>query len=549
MKTEPIAPAHIEFGDVPFSPLYGDAYHHPGRDALERARHVFLQGNDLPARWAGCRRFTILETGFGLGNNFLATWEAWRTDPRRCERLTFVSIERHPPLAADLAHAHAASSLPALAKQLIAAWPPLTPNLHVIEFEGGSVQLLLALGDVARLLPELRAEPNAFFLDGFAPASNPQMWQTRVLKALGRMAAPGATLATWNRAPELRAGLTSAGFEVDLAQGEMTRARHAPPFERLQRQTPAVIGDRAVVVGAGIAGASAALALSRAGLEVTVIDRESEPATATSGNPAGLFHGTIHADDGPHARLFRAAALVARNEYGEASRGLLRLGASLTAIQTLLREQGLPPDYVQALAAGEASALAGVPLPGPAWYYPGAGWLDAAAWVRQQLALPRVRWMGQNNVVRLARDAQGCWQLHDASDRLVASAPIVVLANAAGAAPLLMPMGHAPWPVTHSRGQVTMYRPEVAGVPRLSVAGDGYAIALDDGSLLCGATRDEDRPAEQGQSTELREADHHQNLSRLERLTGIVAPADPSLWSGRSGWRLQTADRLPIAGA
>jgi tRNA 5-methylaminomethyl-2-thiouridine biosynthesis bifunctional protein len=94
-----------------------------------------------------------------------------------------------------------------------------------------------------------------------------------------------------------------------------------------------------------------------------------------------------------------------------------------------------------------------------------------------------------------------------------------------------------------------MYRPEVAGVPRLPVAGDGYAIALDNGSLLCGATRDEDRPAELGPSTELREADHHQNLSRLERLTGIVAPADPSLWSGRSGWRLQTADRLPIAGA
>ncbi|HLL12659.1 MAG TPA: tRNA (5-methylaminomethyl-2-thiouridine)(34)-methyltransferase MnmD, partial [Rubrivivax sp.] len=189
MKTEPIEPAQIEHGEVPFSPLYGDAYH-PHMGALEQARHVFLQGNGLPQRWVGRRSFTIVETGFGLGNNFLATWDAWRTDPQRCSRLCFVSIERHPPRVADLSRAHAASRLPALAGQLIAAWPPLTPNLHVMDFEDGGVQLLLGLGDVARLLPELRAQADAFFLDGFAPARNPQMWQTRVLKALGRMAAP-----------------------------------------------------------------------------------------------------------------------------------------------------------------------------------------------------------------------------------------------------------------------------------------------------------------------------------------------------------------------
>jgi tRNA 5-methylaminomethyl-2-thiouridine biosynthesis bifunctional protein len=148
VKTQPIRPATIVFGDgpqaVPSAPEFDDVYH-PRIGALAQAQHVFLRGNGLPARWAGCHRFTLLETGFGLGNNFLATWQAWREDPARCSHLFYVAIDRHPPTAVDLARAHAGSALPALAAQLQQAWPALTPNLHPLEFEGGRVQLLLAL--------------------------------------------------------------------------------------------------------------------------------------------------------------------------------------------------------------------------------------------------------------------------------------------------------------------------------------------------------------------------------------------------------------------
>lgn len=557
MKTEPITPARIEFGQVPFAPHCDGLYHRP-MDALEQARWVFLQGNDLPRRWSGRPRFTILETGFGLGNNFLATWDAWRADPQRCARLFFVSIERHPPLAADLARGHANSPLRGLADQLHAAWPPLTPNLHVLDFEGGSVQLLLGLGDVAELLPQLRAEPDAFFLDGFSPTCGPQMWQPRVLKALGRMAAADATLAAWSVASELRDGLASAGFDVEPATGrggrrKVTLARHAPRFVRPARPRLAVAGKHAVVVGAGIAGAAAARALLAAGLQVTVIDRRATPAAETSGNPAGLFHGTVHPDDGPHARLFRAAALTAQRDYGCAG-GALRLGEALPAMQALLLRQGLPQSYVQALDAAAASALAGVPLASPAWfYYPGGGWLAAPEWIGQQLAQPGLRWVGNTAVAGLQRDAQG-WLLYDAAGRTISSAAIVVLANAAGAAPLLAPLGHAAWPLAHSRGQVTLVE---AGAQRLGlgsrlripVAGDGYAIPLADGRLLCGATREDGEPRD-GDIRALSEADHRHNTDRLQRLTGLkAADDDPATWSGRAGWRLQTPDRLPIAGA
>ncbi len=552
MKTQPVEPARIEFGsapgDVPRSPLYDDLYH-PRIGALAQAQHVFLQGNGLPQRWQGRRRFVIVETGFGLGNNFLAAWAAWRADATRCETLCVVSIERHPPTRADLRRAHDGSPVPELAQALLQAWPPLTPNVHVLDFEGGRVQLLLALGDVARLLPVLRAPADAFFLDGFAPARNPDMWQPRVLKALGRLAAPGATLATWSVARDLRAGLVTAGFEVELAHGiggkrEITRAhwapRHAPRALRHAAQPDA---RSAMVVGAGLAGAAVAQALARAGLAVTVIERRAEPAQETSGNPAGIFHGTVNADDGPYARLFRAAALYASSIYGpSAAPGLLRIADmpdGVPAMQAVIKRLGLPDDHVQALDAAQASVLAGVPLPAPAWFYPSGGCLSPAAWVRQALAEPGITFAAGTEAESLQHDGEE-WYVRGAQGRLIASAPIVVLANAAGAAALLAQ--RIRWPLRHTRGQISFW--SGAHPLKMAVAGDGYALPLPDG-LLCGATREDGEPGDD----DVRAADHHHNLQRLHRLTGLQAPPDPASWQGRTAWRLHSDDRLPIAGA
>src|SRR5687768_1419282 len=177
MKTHPIRPAIICFSDpaAPQAPEFGDVYHSRA-GALAQAAHVFLKGNELPARWRQRDRFVILETGFGLGNNFLATWNAWRQDANACGQLIFVSIEKHPPSRADLQCAHAASPLKPLANELVAAWPPLTHNLHPLDFENARLRLLLAFGDITHWLPELVAEVDAFYLDGFAPDRNPAMW-------------------------------------------------------------------------------------------------------------------------------------------------------------------------------------------------------------------------------------------------------------------------------------------------------------------------------------------------------------------------------------
>ncbi len=221
----PLVPAALAFAadGTPYSAAFGDVYH-SAEGGPAQARHVFLHGNGLPGRWQGRRAFTILETGFGFGLSFLATWQAWREDPQRCGRLHFVSVEKHPFAASDLAFC--ARNIPnwkSKPANCSHAWPMLVPGMHRMEFEGGNVVLTLFFGDIAEGLPQLQLAADAFYLDGFAPAKNPQMWEPRLLRHLGRLAAPGATLATWSVAAPVREALEGAGFAVEKRQGFGTK--------------------------------------------------------------------------------------------------------------------------------------------------------------------------------------------------------------------------------------------------------------------------------------------------------------------------------------
>jgi tRNA 5-methylaminomethyl-2-thiouridine biosynthesis bifunctional protein len=562
MTFTPIEPATLAFDadGTPCSPRYGDVYH-PQSGARAQARHVSLGGNELPTRWQGRDRFVVLETGFGLGHNFLATWQAWRDDPQRCARLVFISIELHPLSRDDLVTAHRHTPLPELAGALQRAWPPLTPDLHRLAFDDDRVELLLAFGDVQAWLPQLVASVDAFYLDGFAPARNPHMWDSRVCKAIGRLAAPGSTLATWSAAHALREHLTTAGFEVRLGEGQggkrdITLARYAPAFtprrgpSRHRGEAPT---DRhAVVVGAGLAGCAAAWALARQGWRTTLLDRRAAIASEASGNPAGLFHGIVNAQDGLHARFNRAAALMVHGavkiaiDHGAAgsASGLLRLETTLDApqMQHLLRTLGLPPSYVQALDLREASAKAGIDLAQPCWFYPSGGWVQPAQLARAFLerAGGHVDLRVGTPASRIERSANG-WRALDANDRCIAEASTLVLANAGEAMRLL---GEPAWPVESVRGQISIASAAAFEAPKLPIAGSGYLLPAIDGRLVFGATS---QPGDDDAA--VRDADHAINLVQLARLLGRAAGLRPADLSGRTAWRFSAADRLPVIGA
>jgi tRNA 5-methylaminomethyl-2-thiouridine biosynthesis bifunctional protein len=591
MKTHAIQPADVDFTDpaVPRAPAFDDLYH-PRQGAFAQARHVFLAGNDLPARWAGRSRFVVLETGFGLGNNFLATWAAWRADPARAERLVFLSLEKHPLRADDLRRAQAASPEPALAAALCDAWPPLTAGLHRLAFDEGRVELLLALGDIHDLLPALVADVDAFFLDGFAPARNPQMWDEHLFRTIARLAAPEATAATWSAAAVVRDGLRRAGFVVDKAPGsggkrDITVARFVPrvPARRPAFRAATTARPRRVaVVGAGLAGAFAARALAAEGLEVLVLDRADAPASEASGNAAGLFHGVIHPDDGPHARAHRAAALLAHETYARACAqgvpgrldGLLRLeaDASPEEVAEAWRASGLPRAYVEPWAPEAVQAAGGPSV--PAWFFPGGGWVSPTQVVAWALDVPGVTFRGGVEV-RTLRRRDGAWEVSGVDRSAVtgaAAAPgapvpatwlatvdAVVIAGGVRMSALLADLAAdgavqgEPLPaLVPTRGQVGILAADTPGLraPRLAVAGGGYALTLPDGRVLFGATTHVDDP-----DPTLRDEDHARNLAQLAAVTGSSITADvPSLLaagrlSGRVGWRATTPDRLPWIGA
>jgi tRNA 5-methylaminomethyl-2-thiouridine biosynthesis bifunctional protein len=591
MKDRRIVPAEVDFGDpaAPRAPLFDDVYH-ARHGAFAQARHVFLAGNGLPERWRERAAFTVLETGFGLGNNFLATWDAWRADPRRPARLRFVSIEKHPLREADLRRALASSEAPALAARLCDAWPPLTPDLHLIEFDepgtGHRVELILAFGDAVDRLRDIVAAVDAFYLDGFAPARNPQMWDTAVFKALSRLAAPGATAATWSAARAVRDGLAQAGFEWRLAEGgggkrDITLANFAP---RVQPRPPAARVSRAdharvAIVGGGLAGAACARALAREGLACVVLDANAEPAGGASGNEAGLFHGVFHPDDGLHARAHRAAALQAARAHAAAIAGgvpgrrdgLVRLTpehADAMPLVSALAASGLPPTWLQAWTPKQAEAAGGPSC--AAWFYPGGGWISPAALVRAWLSTPGIEWRGNAAVDGLEQLAPAgerpLWRLLDADGRALAEADAVVFANAVQAPRLwsratgAVPAAGEAWiaPLARLRGQVSIVAAGTPGLraPALPIAGAGYAIALPDGAVVCGSTS-----TEGDEEPDERLADHAHNLRQLMAITGSTladggpdrstasALAAQGRLRGRVGWRATSADRLPWIGA
>ncbi len=588
-----------EAGQPPYAPDYGDAYH-PSAGAWQQARGVFLAGNGLPQRWQGRERFVILETGFGLGNNCLATWAAWREDPHRCDRLFFISVEKHPLRPDDLKAVHAVPAAqgedarPALAARLHAAWPPLTPGWHTLQLDSlvsadgreQSLTLLLGLGDVAGLLPGLQASVDAFYLDGFAPARNPEMWHAPMLARINRLAAADATAATWSSARVVREALTQAQFDVKKLPGDngkwaITVARHQPRFIHPAAPGglwPAPSRHDAIVIGAGIAGCSAADALTREGWRVTLLDANAGPAQGASGNPGGLFHTIVHGDDGIHARAHRAAALATWRRVrgwiesgalpGQAS-GLLRLDPKQDADGARALLERLPWLREQAawLDRAEAQARSGLPVPSSGWWFPQAGWMSPAdacrlllddATARRHvggLPLLQTRW---STPVHALRAIDGGWRVLDARGQVLAEAGSVVIANAWQAQALLdtLPAERAIacLPMSAVRGQVSVLPTELAALrPLVPVAGQGYVLSLDDGRLLCGATTQH-----HDNETSMRQADHVHNLSQALRLGALPSDttdqrlaelAASDQLAGRVGWRATTPDRLPLIGA
>ena len=547
-----IIPAQLDFKDgVPYSAAYGDIYHSADGGAGQ-ARHVFLQGCGLPGAWAGRACYVIIETGFGTGMNFLATWAAWRADPARPARLHFLSAEKHPFRPEDLVRLHAQwPEFADLSRELLASWPILTPGFHRIALDGGRVQLTLMLGDAADCLPEVRATVDAFYLDGFAPDRNADLWQPKLFSTLARLARPGASAATYTVVGFVREGLARAGFFVEKRAGfghkrHCLVARYAGEPRHIEPAPPRHV----TVVGAGVAGSAVAHALAERGIPVTVIERAGAPAQGASGNPVAVFRPLVSRDDNRASRLTRAAFLHDLRVWqalGEAvewsSCGVLHLARDAEAeakLQQALVDTAPPADYARWVDRAEARELANWPVAVPGVFYSSAGWVVPGSLCRAWLDHASIR-LKTGCVVGRMEASSGGWQVLDRAGVVLAEADAVVLANARDALSLLPDQ---PWPLHAVRGQVTRLPQGSLPEIRRVIAREGY-VAPGEPHPVVGATYEHD-----DEDISPRRESDLANLARLEAiLPGAGERIDGEGVSGRASLRATLPDRLPIVGA
>lgn len=323
-KLTPLSSSDLEWrGVTPVSQEYNDVYFSV-EGGLDESEHNFINATGLPHAWMGREHFTIAETGFGTGINFLATW-ALHQKQNSGGTLTFISCEKHP-LSEDVlseTHSHF-PSLTSLSGELRASYPPTSSGFHLRLFDGGKVRLLLLFGDAAEMFAKLNAKIDAWYLDGFTPTKNPDMWSADLFKQIGRLSTSGARLGTFTAARTVFDGLTDVGFTVSKSKGHGKKRNHitatftseeqpATPQKTWHSSDNGRSGD-VLVVGAGIAGAATAAALRRMGRTVRVLS--SELHECASEVPVAILSPRFIKDTSPHAAFLTTstAHALARQE-------------------------------------------------------------------------------------------------------------------------------------------------------------------------------------------------------------------------------------------
>ena len=562
----PITPATLSVTDdgTPYAPVYDDVYHSRA-GALAQARHVFLGGNDLPGRWqttSSRDHFVIVETGFGLGLNFLATWAAWRERPAGtgCSRLHFVSVEKHPLLREDLVRLLAPYKndlAPELVDSLTRQWPMLSEGMHRLEFDQGAVVLTLILADAETALAQVAARADAIYLDGFAPGKNPEIWSDKVCEALARLSGAETTLATWSVNGALRRRLSACGFDLLLKSGfAQKREMLTGSFrERRPHPYPGIVQGHALIIGAGLAGTATAERLAVRGWRCTIVEANSL-AGGASGNQAGVIRPLPSIDDNILSRLTRAgfqATLqrlmrlqIQQHPVRWDACGVLHLArdaAQASTMQQTVSALGQPELLLNWLDQTSASQKAGLSVAAGGWWFAAGGWVNPAHYCQQLLELSGATLRERTPVERLEKTDTG-WAAYDARGMLIADADIVVLANATDAPRLAKPFCDA-LPIRAARGQTTLLDSPPSPAPRSVICRNGYWTPAIDGVSTCGASFIVDDT-----NLSLRQKEQDENLALVH---GMLAnhdgplPANLAL-SGKVGLRPVVPDRLPLVG-
>lgn len=579
-----VQPAEIQFNEnqTPVSTRFDDVYF-SNQDGLAEARYVFFEGNNLWERWKVHTEphFVIAETGFGTGLNFLAVSQLFtqfqQSYPNATlKRLYFLSFEKYPLSMEQLAIAHSHyNELTEWAKRLQQKWTmPLVAGCYRLHFD--NITLDLWLGDVMDNLPQLgdymANKIDAWFLDGFAPSKNPQMWQEELFQQMYRFTKPEGTFATFTAASSVRKGLLQAGFEVEKRKG-FGQKRECLTGKKIFENAPHFIpqtpwylpqsadlthGTDIAIVGGGIASLFCALSLLERGAKVTLYCADEEPALNASGNKQGAFYPQLSDDDEINIRFYIHAFFYGLQRLAQARQHFSFehdfCGVALCAYNEKsavkirkIFQLGLPTTLIQPQTIEQLSEKAGLPLPCGGAFIPQGAWLAPREFVQNGFAYLQsigLEIKKLQKIARLEQQNQG-WILQNEQGETFHH-NIVVLANGHQLTEFTQ-TEHLPlYPV---RGQVSQI-PSSPTLQKLKtvLCYDGYITPVDRAqtSHCIGASHVRNNATRYFSETEQQE-----NQEKIQRnLTGVdwVNEVNCRDNQARIGVRCAVRDRIPMMG-
>lgn len=549
-------PKSRDFGDIYFN-------RHKG---LAESQYVFIEQNRLIDRFKakqGRTPFTILETGFGTGLNFLLTWATFEKYAPSAQRLHFISTEKYPLNSKDLSYAlKAFPSLQSLADQLLLNYPPLIEGFHTLNFEKGRIKLTLLLGDANETLPKLTGKVDAIYLDGFAPSKNEALWSDNIVNHLARLSTYETTLSTFTAATMVRRRLTAVGFEVQKVKGfahkrEMIRAtfkkRNASLNDKCFAKwaTPPLAlqsNAQVVIIGAGLAGCALAYTLSHQGFHITLMEKADAIAQGASGNPAGLLMPSLSPDHNFADQFYtqgylttlryilNAPDLLEHQDY--CLKGLTQY-AVIPRLQHWLKSL-YKQDWPERLARLQENCID----------YPTSGWVKPARLCQsflQNAKTENLHLLTQTTVTELETTSQGVKIIYTADKRGTRKwlpADAVIIACGFESNQFCQSQSY---PLYKSPGQLSELTLKSAFAQSKPLTAKSYLIPLTEHKLLLGASFRHDR-----NNLGVLEKDHTANLAGIENylpeLSPLLQPSNIAYIQGHVACRPTTTDHLPLIG-
>lgn len=508
-------------------------------DGLAETHHVFIGGNDLPEAWERKQRFVIAETGFGTGLNFLAAWTLFEKQARPGQRLHYISFEKYPLEWDEIARALGQwrSEFGGRADRLRALYPLRVPGVHRIMLNA-QVTLTLVFDDVNEALPQtdIPCGVDAWFLDGFAPSKNPDMWSETLFSGMARLSHAGTTFATFTVAGVVRRGLEASGFKIEKRQGfgrkkEMLRGTFGGSPRSAIDKTP----ENIAIIGGGLAGTAAAFVLKRSGIRPVIFEKEDSLASGASGNALGLFNPRLSAHRTAESDFYTAGFAQAARTLKELQSGhdikfnpcgslhIFTDDEKEKRLRGAAEHWGWHETHMHVLDAGEASPRAGVNI-------------DKGA-----LCLPDAGTVSPQDLCRAYADGVETHLNADVKpDELMNEYDAVILACGAavkGFAPL------ADLPVHTVRGQTTQIAAtHLSSSLKMNLCFGGYLSPPQDGWHILGATFQKWLD-----DCDVKREDNDENIKRLAEYFPDLARG-LGVRGGRAALRASSKDRFPVAG-